>query len=424
MRRAGSILDVLSIAHDNSHPLNSVYLRLVGDGASVLSYRLLALASGVASIVLALCIGARRGTNGMLLAGGMVAISFPMVVYGSEARGYMPAVAAAFASFLLVERILAAPRWRWRVAFWLTASLGMLAHYVFLQVVAALGIWSAWHLLRTAAHRREALLEILRIYAVPLVVLAVLYVAVLRHIRIGGGPLLSLDLVLGQTIGWNLGLPASWLGVTTGALLVAMIAVTELSRMRRERDSAWIFYAMIVLVFPIVVVALRPPLLYPRYFLLNTAFLLLMLASLCARMVRQRRALAAVAGVALAIFCIGNATRVGWFLRDGRGDHRAALLWLASQSAKQRLTVTGSNDFALRNEIAFHGGDLPDGKVIVYQSIFRLFRQGADWLIVRREAHDPEPEPVVEDPHGNRYAQQRRFPSYGPSGADWYLFAR
>lgn len=88
------------------------------------------------------------------------------------------------------------------------------------------------------------------------------------------------------------------------------------------------------------------------------------------------------------------------------------------------MLVTGSNDFAVGHEITFHGRAVPGGERILYQPIRTLPRRGTDWLIVRREMLDPEPASAVEDPHGNRYVLRRRLPSYGPSGADWYVDAR
>src|SRR5258707_4789307 len=52
--------DVWRIAHDNNHPLNTLWMRAVGEAASALSYRALALASGTVAIVCAGLLGARR----------------------------------------------------------------------------------------------------------------------------------------------------------------------------------------------------------------------------------------------------------------------------------------------------------------------------------------------------------------------------
>lgn len=420
VRRAAGPLGVLLIAHDNSHPLNSLYLYALGDRAPQIAYRLLALASGLAAIALAGRIGARHGTAGALLASGAIALSFPMVVYSSEARGYMPVVALAFCAFLLVESLHAAPRWRTRIAFWGICVGGLLSHHVFVEMLAALVAWSvvrAWR-------RRTGAIAIAQTYLVPLVTLGALYAAVLSRLRVGGGPRLPLETILGQTVGWTFGIPVDWIGIAGSALLVLLVVSAEATTLQREGDDSWIFLVLVTLVIPLAAVVLRPPLLYPRYFLLNTAFLLLALAAQVARRLRRGGLAARLAMVVVVVFVAGNAVRDIRFLRDGRGDLRAALVWIAEQSAQRRVLLTSSNDFAVGREVGFHGRQLPAGKSIVYQPIRNLAHKGADWLVVRREPHDPEPDDVVEDPRGNRYTLRRRFPSYGPSGADWYVYAR
>lgn len=422
VRGAGSALDVLRIAHDNSHPLNSLYLWMLGDGAPAPCYRLLALASGIATIVLALRIGRTKGPMGSLVAGTMVALSFPLVIYSSEARGYMIAVAAAFGAFLLARRLLAAPRWPARLGFWLTCVVGLLAHYAFLQVLVALGLWSTAALWRSTRDRRRALAELFRMHVVPLAALAMLYVTTLARVRLGGGPKLPLDSIVGQTVGWALGLPFSWTGIAVSLAVLAL--ALELWSMRREGDDAWIFFLALVVVVPVLVMALRPPLLYPRYFLPSVAFLVLILASLITRLLR-RGGIASLAGVVLlVVFCSVNTTRIAWFLRDTRGSYRSALVWMASESPRSRATITGSNDFALRHEISFHGRALPAGKRVDYVPLRRVPRGGADWLIVRREQRAPEPDATVQDQHGNDYVLRARFPFYARTGAEWFVYAR
>lgn len=421
---ASGPLAALTIPHDNSHPLNTLLLRALGDAAPQLIYRLLSLASGVLAIALAAAIGTTRGRTGACIAAGVIALSFPMLVYSSEARGYMTAVAAALAAYLLARRALTEPRWTTVAAFWLASVAGLLGHYSFLQVLLAIGIWSAWATLRGQADRASGMRTLVRMHAVPLVVVAILAVTVLARMRTGGGPKLPLATLFGETLGWALGLPTNPVGLLVGAVVVLLVVAAEIIALRRERDDTWLFLLLMVVVLPALIALLRPPLLYPRYFLLNVTFLLLALSSVVTRLL-DRGGIARMAAIALiAAFCAGNAMRDVRFLRDGRGAYRSALAFMAADRPGHTITVTGSDDFAIRRELAFHGKPFAAaGTTFVYRPL-RTAPRGAEWLIVRRGEHDPEPDAKIEDAFRNRYALARRFPSYGPSGADWYVYDR
>ncbi|WP_376704342.1 hypothetical protein RQ479_05220 [Mesorhizobium sp. ISC25] len=89
------------VNHDNNHFLNSVYLYLIGPDASPLIQRGLSIALGVATIGAAAASAASRGRQAMIATSLLFAVSYPMVHYGSEARGYAGpcAVHAAFGGF-------------------------------------------------------------------------------------------------------------------------------------------------------------------------------------------------------------------------------------------------------------------------------------------------------------------------------------
>jgi hypothetical protein len=413
-------LAALTIPHDNSHPLNALFLYFLGD-APQLAYRLLAVTSGGCTILLAAWIG--RDRVGSLLAAGLIALSFPMLVYSSEARGYMPAVAAAMAAYLITRRILVAARWPTIVGFWIASVIGLLSHYAFAQVLVAIGAWAVWHLWSREHDRRAAVRLLIAMFAVPAAALALLYAGVLSHMRIGGGPVLRTSVVLADTIGWTLGLPTTWL--VPGLLLALLVIGCEIAALRRDGDDAWLFLLVLVVVMPAVVTIVRPPILYARYFLLSIAFLVLALASLTTRLLRRGGVAAALGVALLALVCGGNAWRDVLFLREGRGSYRAALAWMVQQTPRRTITITSTNDFAVRQEVDFHARALATtGNAVAYQPLRTLPRAGADWLIVRRELHDPDSETTVEDAHGNTYDLRGTFPSYGPSGADWVLYAR
>ena len=95
--------------HDNTHPVNTLYLALVGPGAGALAYRALSVFAGVAAVATAAAIGWRRTPLEGLISAALVAISYPMVHYSSEARGYGVMLFAALAAVWLMEAYLERP---------------------------------------------------------------------------------------------------------------------------------------------------------------------------------------------------------------------------------------------------------------------------------------------------------------------------
>ncbi|MBN8549573.1 MAG: hypothetical protein J0M12_09680, partial [Deltaproteobacteria bacterium] len=81
-------LQIFSIAVDNNHYLNSLYLFYLGAHASPLALHLPALLFAILTLILAVWICHRRGLLEGLLGAVVFSFSFVLVLYGSEARGY------------------------------------------------------------------------------------------------------------------------------------------------------------------------------------------------------------------------------------------------------------------------------------------------------------------------------------------------
>src|SRR5205085_12052420 len=81
-RRARSALDVLRLAHDNNHHLNTLFLRLLGDQPHWYRYRLLSLVTGLLTIPVAMRLTARDGRRAAVVTGLLFACSYLMTVYG------------------------------------------------------------------------------------------------------------------------------------------------------------------------------------------------------------------------------------------------------------------------------------------------------------------------------------------------------
>jgi uncharacterized membrane protein len=134
------------INHDNNHFLNSAYLYLVGPHASPLVHRALSIGLGVATVFATAAVTADRGRGTQLIASLLFAISYPMVHYGSEARGYSGLVLFTLLSILCLQRRLDGRGSA--ITLGVAITLGLLSHLTMFFTIVVLVAWTAWRLLR------------------------------------------------------------------------------------------------------------------------------------------------------------------------------------------------------------------------------------------------------------------------------------
>ena len=136
-----SPLDIFwRLTHDNNHHLNSLYLYFLGDDASVLARRGLAIAFGVAGVAMAGLIGLRRGLSAALITMVLMALSYPMIHYSSEARGYGPMMFFVLFAFYCLEGFLNERRMAYSWLFALAIGLGFLSHMTIVFACLAFGL--------------------------------------------------------------------------------------------------------------------------------------------------------------------------------------------------------------------------------------------------------------------------------------------
>src|SRR5690348_17243583 len=102
--KSGALLPAL--ATDNNHYLNTLYLWLVGADAPSLVLRALSILLGTAGVAAAGWLQRERGAATMLITMALLAVCYPGVNIGSEARGYAGMLLCALLSIGLTERAL------------------------------------------------------------------------------------------------------------------------------------------------------------------------------------------------------------------------------------------------------------------------------------------------------------------------------
>jgi hypothetical protein len=456
---ASSPLDIFwRLTHDNNHHLNSLYLYYLGDDASVLARRSLAIGFGVASVAMAGLIGLRRGRSAALITMGLMALSYPMIHYSSEARGYGPMMFFVLLAFYGLEGFLNERRMAYSWLFALAISLGFLSHMTIVFACLAFGLWGTVAILWDAATARQAMKDFLRCFAPVILlggaVLAVMFAgALVNGFFIGGGRIIAvgdhfIPFVSGTSVllQLELGLPFSVDPVISLAAFLVLglgIIVTLL----RQGDGRWGFYVIVLLVVPLVMLAIRIPYgAYPRYFLYSGVFLLVLLGQSLAALGKSGRPGKALLALLLVLFVVGQGFLIGDFLKYSRGQHKEALEYIASVSDAETVTLGSDKDFLSKTMINYYEPRRTDGRTFVYIEDFETATVNPDWLLMvrsecpgaiplevcdllRRDRRDVAAPPVLRHqvPGSDDvvvYNLDREFLHWGLSGWNWSLYRK
>jgi hypothetical protein len=416
-----SPLGVFTSLHDsNNHYLQSLWSYAVGDAPAWL-LRLPAFAAGSATIALAAALGWRRGRLEALLAAWLCALSFSGVHFSSEARGYAAVVFFAFAAQWLLERDLDVPRAGRGALFAGCVVAGFLSQLIFVFYWAGAGAQMLWRW--RALPLREQAQRLLVRHAPPLAAFALLYAVDLRALVVGGGDPSDFPLLLAQSVGWTLGLPMLRSLALPDALLALALVAAGLALRARRGDDSWIAIALI-LVLPIAAFAwLRPQMIPFRYFLIGSAFALLLCADLAAAGLRAGGARRAAAAFALLLFAFGNAAHWRAFSELGRGGFRAALRTMAAETPGDVIAVASDHDFRNRLVLQWYARELPAGKRLAYVARDRFAFAPPEWLIRHAPARPARPAERIAV-HGTPYRLFAEYDHAAISGFYWALYRK
>lgn len=426
-----SPLEVFGLRHDNNHLLNSLLLWALRGFDSDLLWRLPAVVCGTACVALGAAVaahggGARDGSPRLraFCAALLLGLSFLLVHYGSEARGYGLALGFGLLALFAAQRGGLGPRSRWAALYGLACLLALLSHALAVHVLAGVLAWSLLRWWRSGLRGSRLLATGLLWHTLPLAGLAGLYFGFLRGIAVGGGPEEGVLPVLGRTVAYASGLPVA---LGTGPLVLAGSAAVALGLwwLLAANDDSWAFYLTSVVLSPLVVLALQPgELHFERYFVLSAALALLLLARPIAALARRGLEGAAVAALLLLIFGAGQAPRLERLLRDGRGQYRTALASLLAWDSSPRVYVSSDHDFRNGLMLRHYAPRVRGGERLAYVPQGSWTGSGPRWFLAHRFEGEPAPEPALSDPAGNRYRLEAAYPSGPLAGWRWGVYQR
>lgn len=420
----GSSLEVFTaFKSDNNHHLNSLWLYLLGPGAAGWRYRLAAVVAGTAGVLFAWLLGRRDGTACAVLSPLLVAVSFPLVLYSSEARGYALVVAAALGAWHFLQGYADRPGWARAWPFWTCALIGLLSHVTILYTLVGSCVWLALHERFRTGTWMGVFRPLLQALGVPILASAAFAWFVLRGSVLGGGPPYSLPLLLADTLAASVGILSGGPVAAAVATVVGLLFLESLWWQARRGDDRWVFYATTVVAAPaFVLLAARPPFLFARYFATQVAFMLVALAVPWSARHRTAGVTRAVAGCLLATYLGTSVLATVRFWSLGRGRYQEALGEMCRDAARLPVAIASDHDFRngmLVRYFARHGNP---GCDVTYLARDALPRAGADWFVAHQVGPTVAPRPALEDVRGNRYRFVRGYPAHALSGMSWYVY--
>jgi hypothetical protein len=406
--------------HDNNHPLNSLWMMLVGEDRPPWAYRLLSILSGILSLILIHRIAQRLSARFAWIPLLLAATSFPLVLYASEARGYAPAIACLLGAYLAFSGTGCLA---WRVPlFWALCTLAVLAHGTALIILAALG---AAALLNGILEKTPPLVVFSRAilwFAIPLLVASAHWWFFLRQMIIAGGPEYGIPTVVSHFFGYALGLPGAASGPPMLAAAGLALLATALLFGRFPDAFTRSFAAGATVIFPCLsLFASDTTYLYFRYFLVCLPFAYLLAAPLAERIAAWGRIPMAVAALVLTAVVAGQAPRLWILATQGRGDYLAALRVIASDSSTPP-TIVSNNDLQVGLVLGYLRSRHPELEPLRFQSQKSRTESAPGWILYATQEDPPAlPQPAI-DLNGRRYAAVAKHLSAPVSGAHWALY--
>ncbi len=418
----------------NTHAVNTLYLALVGPDAGPFAYRALSVVSGIAAVAMAAVLGWRRSVTEGLIAAAMVAVSYPMVHYAGEARGYTTMLLAALAAIYLLQTTLEAPSPASNpgriMAFIAVSLLGFAAHLSFAVIEAGLGIWAAVALFQRLASPVSVAARLTTLFGVQAVVLTAYGAVAWNNFTVGGGSspptAVSVNTMAEMAFGAD---PAARGSITPALGLVLALVIWWL---HRRGDGFWVFFAAVALLYPLGFVLADPPLgMSERYFITSALAALILAARGLAMAMAGKRWARALAVAALAGFFIGNAFLLHKFFTDGRGGYTEAVKFIAAAGEGPArdgpVRVAGYQSLRVGAVLKFHASRAGLADSLRYVTPEEEAGAPAAWFIDgsflgRQPA--PEISRPLKGPGLTPYTLKAVFPYWGLSGDTWAVYRR
>ncbi|MDQ7246736.1 hypothetical protein [Dongia sedimenti] len=416
--REGRFL-VESLAVDNNHYLNTLFLLLVGPDAPAPVLRSFSILLGLAAVPVAGTAMRRIGLSGMIAGMTVFAAAYLFVNYGSEARGYAGLILMTLLALVLVERGLEKPERATATALGIVAVAGFLFQPIMVLSLGLLGLWALWASWRASGDVKRSVQATWRLFMPALAGLLPIVVliggAVFRsgtYLIAAKTPFSPANLLQGYA-----GLFRALLGIPDAVpdllvLAVPLVTLIAVGMVLRSTRTSLGIIALIL--FPLMVLVVQPPnVQFPRYYLASGVVFLLLLAELFAAAWQRGLAWRVVAGVLAIAIAFGNASEIVKLFRYGRGDPLPAMRQIAAADQAVLLNVRD------QVVVAYLGRRHGIGVTTVEPA--ELCRKRPAFMLTSDEGA-PERLTFTQPGCTAAFRRESATPFWGLSGSSWTLY--
>ena len=404
------------VKHDNNHLLNSLWMWacLWVRPPTAFDLRIPSLIFGIA--ILSVLFAQTRSTkeksiNTLWL--GLVAFSYPLTLYGSEARGYSLTLLCALLGYRCLVRLLHDPHDNKAITlFGLVGVVGCISHAIYVLFLAPALMWLIWRALTSPLKENS---RNLRRYgmAPPVMTASLLTFTFSKGMELGGAPLLpylevaattmsvsfggaSLSSINADATGWSL-----FLGIS----IIALCCI-ELVAWMRSGDPRAILIALILATPWGAVVLFQPHFILPRYFIIQILFLYFVAARFLVRLARQGRFGRIVCVGIMTAYLAGNVLHTVHLIERGRSHFVEIFTALRKNSGNIPVSVGGDQDYQNALRMAYAGMTPHD---INYVNNYLTSTESPHFIIRESiDAYEVFPD-TFRTPRGTRYQKVKSY---------------
>jgi hypothetical protein len=386
----------------NNHILNSLDVLLVGTDSSPLILRGFSVVTGVLSVAFAGLIGLRQGRMPALVSMLLISVSFIMVNFGSEARGYGAMVFFFLITVFLVDGALRGePSRRWKIVLAAVALAGFMSHLLFVFALFGLAWWvffesayPGWRI-RSAVARTFSLLHWTAIVTGVFATSLIITWEGLTGWRFWAGPQ-RLYTVFARLFQYSLGLPEV-LPSESIPIIVAILTLVlwwlvrdSVSPVERRRTGLYSFHLVGV---PILLFAGGLySFVFTRFLILIAVTYLLLLGQLLGNLAARNDWRRGVSVLLLALFLLGSGSHLVRFFRWGRGSYAETVARIAAVADTEAFTVGATNAAKINREVFDY---YVERSPLRWNVDWRDPSESPEWILEQGFAHDEIPCPEM-----------------------------
>lgn len=421
-----------SVQHDNVHPLYGLYAALLPDHPNTLIYRLPAILCGIRTIIVAGLIGRRGGATEALIAMILVAFSYPLVHYGSEARGYGPMMFFLLVAFWLIEEDLRSGETKRGPWIAVTLAAAVLSHPLAVLAALVLALWAVLHHFSEMGFSITVAYRILRHFlptAIALTLTVLLWSAAFAANGYEfGAPFEPAGFTgrflthVGDMVKLMFGAP--FVPASIALVVAAVSAAGAVVWLFAKADPRAPLYTLMLLgLLGGLFLAAVPSHAFGRYYLFALVFLVPLAAQGLAALWASGRAQRGAAVGLIWMFIAGSAWANGHFLAYGRGDARAVLAMIARQESDNSARAAVDHEFRFRTTFDHHAAQATPGFNIVPVPLEEASSNAPRWLVLHHAPNSRKGPPPRHETLGTAiYELKAVSPQWGFSGFTWYLY--